>query len=146
MPVKKISCLSTVATKPIGFDPIDCLFDCDQITVRELISRAVSEQCLVLTQRSTKDLREAENSLARMFSSGPPGPKQAEDKGSRTVPLAKQRELDVDAEIAKALHGFSQGAFLIMVGRQRCKTLDELVAITPNDAIQFIRMTPLIGG
>lgn len=148
MPELDITCLNTVASRPSGIDAVRCFFPEPQISVRQLIEMAVREQCRQLEQRYRTDLEAAEMQLARQYLSAA---QVAEQVVNGRVTLAGAHVagvtgLDVEREIARAWLGFQSQAFMILVGAQRCTTLDEPVRLAATQPVQFIRMIPLVGG
>lgn len=56
------------------------------------------------------------------------------------------READLDAAIASALQGFSDGLFRVFIGDREAEALDEPLDLQENDTITIIRLVMLTGG
>ncbi|MGZ5649204.1 MAG: hypothetical protein ACXWG8_02645 [Usitatibacter sp.] len=148
MPELTISCLSTVPSRDSGIDAVQCLFQARQIRVRELIALAVREQCAQLSRRHAADLSEAACRLARQYLTAADIADQT--AAGRVVSGVREpavrKGLDVEREIAVAMKGFEQGAYIVLVGEHRCTSLDESVILALTQPVHFIRMLPLAGG
>jgi hypothetical protein len=49
-------------------------------------------------------------------------------------------------EIEKALRAFEAGHFLLLVNKHRIQSLNEEIILTADTQVQFLRLTPLVGG
>ncbi len=68
-----------------------------------------------------------------------------QDVGKIGLGSKRRRQVDPEEEYQKALQAFEQNVFLILVdGRQR--KLDDIITVTPQTNITFIRLVPLVGG
>jgi len=68
-----------------------------------------------------------------------------QDAGKIGLGSKRRRQVDPEEEYQKALQAFEQNVFLILVdGRQR--GLDDVITVTPQTNITFIRLVPLVGG
>ena len=56
------------------------------------------------------------------------------------------READLEAAIASALQGFSDGLFRVFIGDRESGALDEPLDLQENDTITIIRLVMLTGG
>ena len=63
-----------------------------------------------------------------------------------TVEPARPREVDRDAEVAKALEAFGERRYFVVLDGHRLEDLDEVIALTPASKLQFVRILPLVGG
>lgn len=125
MPEITITYLSTTPAERRAIDPIKLLIEGRQLTVRQLIEQAVKEQ-----SRACRDTRSPDTGAPLKSAS------------ATTAPTT----VDIDAEIERALSGFANREFLILVGDHRCLTLDETIRIELGAPVQFIQMIPLVGG
>jgi hypothetical protein len=63
-----------------------------------------------------------------------------------TIGSARRREIDRDAEVARALKAFGDRRYFVVLDGHRLEDLDEVVTLTPATKLQFIRVLPLVGG
>ncbi len=49
-------------------------------------------------------------------------------------------------EIARALDAFGRGRYFVVVDGSRRTDLDEVITLTAETKIQFVRVLPLVGG
>lgn len=148
MPELTISCLSTVPSRDAGIGAVQCLFPAREIRVRELIALAIREQCAQLSRRHATDLAEAACRLERQYLTAADIAEQAAAGrvASGVRDPSARKALDVEREIAAAMKGFEQGAYIVLVGEHRCSSLEESVSLALTQPVHFIRMLPLAGG
>ncbi|WP_338872999.1 hypothetical protein WBJ53_29395 [Spirosoma sp. SC4-14] len=60
--------------------------------------------------------------------------------------IRSKRLIDSEKQVYIALDAFQKNGFFILIGNHQAETLDELVSLTNNTTISFIKLTPLIGG
>jgi len=125
----------------------------ERLTVAELIQRAVEEGVREEAMKRVQKMPE----LLGIFS-----PKEASQRGYLTeaeiAALQQQGKVlspdqlngiataDAKAQVKKALRAFQVGTYIILIDNKRVKTLDEEITFSPTTSIQFLRLTPLIGG
>ncbi len=56
------------------------------------------------------------------------------------------RAADPDVCVAKALEGFENNAFILLVDDKQIETLEEPIDISENSVVTFLKLTPLVGG
>lgn len=143
-----VSCLSTLPSEQPAIDAVRCLFPEERVTVRDLIERAVREQCKTLSTRFAADLARAAQQMARQYLTADEiAQSRATGRVALREPAAKGAPaLDVNAEIRRACQAFSDRNLMIVVGDARCESLDQAVTLGIERPVQFVRMVPLIGG
>lgn len=124
----------------------------ERLTVAELIQRAVEEG---VREEAAKRVQKMPGSLG-IFA-----PKEAKQRGYLTKEeIAAQQQHgkisspdqlsistpDASAQVKKALRAFQVGTYIVLIDNKRVKTLDEEITFSPTTSIQFLRLTPLIGG
>jgi hypothetical protein len=57
-----------------------------------------------------------------------------------------KRELDWEAQYAKALEAFAGNGFIMLVNDKQIEALDEVVALTTGTRVSFLKLVPLVGG
>ena len=58
----------------------------------------------------------------------------------------KYQPVDAEAQIAVALKAFEQNGFFILADSRQLETLDETVYLHEGLIVNFIKLTPLVGG
>ena len=58
----------------------------------------------------------------------------------------KHQPVDAEAQIAIALKAFEQNGFFILADNHQLETLDETVYLHEGLVVNFIKLTPLVGG
>lgn len=121
----------------------------ETITVAELIRRTVEEQVGELRARQYLDFEQARRTLDRQYLTAEEMVEQAEQGAIRPRPSRRAlhpRQVDPEAEVARALHAFEGGAYLILVDGRRVERLDEEIRFAPGTTVTFLRLMPLVGG
>jgi hypothetical protein len=117
----------------------------ERLTAAELIRRVVEERIREITAFQRLAQLAANQSETLLFLAANPtnsGMKSTKPLLPRgTVPPSLPQ-----AEVEKALHAFEARHYLLLVNNQRVKSLDEEIALTAGVQIQFLRLTPLVGG
>lgn len=60
--------------------------------------------------------------------------------------LRTKRQLDWEEQFDKALEAFDRYRFILLVDERQVETLDEVIAITPETSVTFLKLVPLVGG
>ena len=110
-------------------------FPSERVTIRELIRERVYQEV------SDYNARSKQGGLFR-------GLVQPTDT-ERTLngfQVPKHREIDWQAQFARALDAFSRNGFFILVDDRQAATLDETFVIGPRTQVSFVKLTPLVGG
>jgi hypothetical protein len=64
----------------------------------------------------------------------------------RNSPKNKPEPADPEASGYRALEAFQRNAFFVLVDNKQVDRLDEILPITPQSTVSFVRLTPLVGG
>lgn len=56
------------------------------------------------------------------------------------------RRVNVEKQIALALQAFGQNGYFILVDDNQVERLDDVILMTDNTKISFIKLVPLVGG
>lgn len=115
----------------------------EKISAAELIRRTVEER---VHEESMQNIL-----LASAGQRGYLTPEEIEkqaSQGSVVSPKAPHRSArsQVEKQVERAQAAFSTGAYLLVVDRQRVLALDEMITLTPDSRVTFLRLTPLAGG
>lgn len=105
----------------------------DRITVRELVRLRVREEVARHNARPSALFR------------GLVQPTDAEQavNGYR-LPRARRLDWEQQAEIAEA--AFARNGFFILVADRQVESLDEVVDLTQDPHVAFVKLVPLVGG
>jgi len=57
-----------------------------------------------------------------------------------------RRNLDWQEQFDKAVEGFQRNAFILLVDDLQVDDLDQLIAISPETQVTFVKLVPLVGG
>jgi hypothetical protein len=125
----------------------------ERLTVAELIQRTVEEG---IREEAVRRMKSMPNIQATFLSP------QASKRGYLTEEeIAAQQQRgkihfpnqhdgismpDAKTQVQKALRAFQVGTYIVLINDKRIKTLDEEIIFSPTTSIQFLRLTPLVGG
>ncbi|MHB1132337.1 MAG: hypothetical protein ACYC4L_08120 [Chloroflexota bacterium] len=62
------------------------------------------------------------------------------------VQQPRPRQISAAAETERALTAFEERRFFVLVNGARVADLDEMLTLTPETKLQFVRILPLVGG
>ena len=111
-------------------------FPSERITVRDLIRERVYQEVSEYNFRSRR-----EGGIFR-------GLVQPTDT-ERTLngfKVPKNRDIDWEAQFARAIDAFGRNGFFILVDDRQAETLDQEIVIGPSTQVSFMKLTPLVGG
>ncbi|HEX8492123.1 MAG TPA: hypothetical protein VF658_04720 [Pyrinomonadaceae bacterium] len=60
--------------------------------------------------------------------------------------LRTKRQLDWEEQLDKALEAFDRYRFILLVDDRQVEALDEVIEITPETSVTFLKLVPLVGG
>ncbi|MCB1177631.1 MAG: hypothetical protein KDK36_08650 [Leptospiraceae bacterium] len=105
----------------------------DKLTVKEIIKIRVEREV------------EKYNETTAGYFNGLIQPKEAEStkEGFR---LKEKRKIDTKEQVEKAIKGFEENSFLVLINDSQVDNLDEVIELTENTEISFVKMIPLVGG
>lgn len=118
----------------------------DSLTVEELISLTVEEQVRDLLIHRKLDAEKARQILQRQYLTEADVREQSMHGAVKHPTEKPQKAIDTQMEIMKALKGFEQGAYIIVVDGKQVEKLDEVVTLLVQSKVTFVRLTPLVGG
>jgi len=129
--------------------PVELTLTVEQISVRELIGRAVTEQIQTLARQHQANTKVIQMALARHYLTAKDVEVQAEEGRIRLARPPKRGHappLQTEQEIAKALDGFEKRAFRVVVDGVMLGSLDDRVALGQDAKVFFLRLIPLVAG
>ena len=124
----------TAAGEPVHEFPLE--FPSERITVRELIRERVYQEVTDYNFRSRR-----EGGVFR----GLVQPTNTE-RTLNGFKVPKDRDIDWEAQFARAIDAFGQNGFFILVDDRQAEALDEAIDISPSTQVSFVKLTPLVGG
>jgi hypothetical protein len=119
----------------------------EKITVRELISRTVTEQIKELTETQKAQAATIHLVLARQYLTTK-DINQLTETGRIRLPSEKKVNkadsavINVEEEINKALNGFDTQAFRVLADGDQMESLDQELVLTDDTKLVFLRLTP----
>jgi hypothetical protein len=111
-------------------------FENERVTVRELIRERVYQE---VTEYNFRGRREG-----GVFR-GLVQPTDTE-RALNGFKVPKGRDIDWEAQFARAIDAFGRNGFFILVDDRQAETLDETIVIGPGTHVSFVKLTPLVGG
>ncbi|TWV82363.1 hypothetical protein [Moraxella sp. VT-16-12] len=109
-------------------------FDTPTITAQELITRRVRTEVYAYNQKA----EHAINPVSLII----PTDQERILNGKPTV----RKFIDPDKQVQIALDAFKNNGFFILVDDRQLTKLDDTITITPDTKVNFIKLTPLVGG
>lgn len=112
---------------------IDLFFKHELITVKELIEARVMKE--------VKDFNER---LPEYFQ-GLVQPTRAEQtlNGYR---LRERKKIDAEKQVYIALDAFQKNGYFVLIDDKQADSLEQEVLLTASSTINFVKLTPLVGG
>ena len=115
----------------------------ETVTARELIAIRISEEIDLLEKRA-EEMR-LEHNLTRSFliRFDPTSPEAKLNKKLNTKP---SQTFNHTAEIVAAERAFQSNRFVMLFNEKQIEDLDQVLSITPECEVVFLRLVPLVGG
>ena len=111
-------------------------FASERITVRELIRERVYQEVSEYNFRTRR-----EGGVFR----GLVQPTDTE-RSLNGFKVPKNRDIDWEAQFERAIEAFGQNGFFILIDDRQAEALDETIVIGPSTHVNFVKLTPLVGG
>src|SRR6185503_8000678 len=124
----------TATGTPVHEFPLE--FQSERITVRDLIRERVYQEVSEYNFRSRRE---------GGFFRGLVQPTDAE-RTLNGFKVPKHRDIDWEAQFARAVDAFGRNGFFILVDDRQAETLDEPITIGSGTHVSFVKLTPLVGG
>ena len=106
----------------------------EQLSVQEIISQRV----ILEVDNYNNKMTQKENNYDLIT---PKKEEQILNKGVRN-----RRKINKEKQIQRALDAFNQNGFFILINDLQAESLDQQVTISDNLLINFVKLTPLVGG
>ncbi|MEO8392643.1 MAG: hypothetical protein ABI700_06590 [Chloroflexota bacterium] len=119
----------------------------ESLTVQDLITRTIKEQVHDLLINRKIDAENILRMLDRQYLIDADVQREAR-RGAVKVPSTRLHPLaiNIEAEVERALRGFEQKAYLMVVDGEQPDSLTDVITLRPTSKITFLRLTPLVGG
>ncbi|GAB7529239.1 hypothetical protein PS3A_16480 [Pseudomonas sp. 3A(2025)] len=138
-------CLKGARQEPL-LPPVSLTPTSATLTVAELIRLTVAEQIAALSVQHWLEHLSVREVLDRQYLSERDIRQQARE-GAVVMPQpGVAPDVDVDAEVERALKGFATRAFRVLHNGVMLQRLDEIIDLSPPSTLAFIRLVPLVGG
>ncbi|MEQ7802006.1 hypothetical protein ABDJ41_19580 [Pedobacter sp. ASV1-7] len=112
---------------------INLEFATDFVTVQDII-----------TSRVIKEVENYNSKLPAYFN-GLIEPSDAE-KTLNGYKLKPKKIIDAEKQVYVALDAFQRNVFFVLIDNQQSESLEQMVELSKNTTISFIKLTPLVGG
>ena len=115
------------------FNETPISFDSELTTVRAIITARVGAEV------------DAYNNRLPEYYQGLVQPSDAENtlNGYR---LRNRRKIDPEQQCTVALDAFSKNGYFVLIDNIQAESLDQMIVLTDQTDISFVKLTPLIGG
>lgn len=110
----------------------------EQVTVREIIRSRVYEEVQNFNRQAQADIFRG---LVQ-----PTDTEKILNGKQTSYKLKKHRQLDWNEQYAKAIEAFERNGFFILIGDRQPESLDEVVTISTETNVSFVKLTMLVGG
>ncbi|RSK36259.1 hypothetical protein [Hymenobacter metallilatus] len=105
----------------------------EMLTVRDLIARRVHQEVAAYNHRQAGIF----NGLVQPTAS---------ERALNGFRLRQPTPIDAEEQLYKALEGFQQNSYFVLVNNRQVESLEEEVWIGAGATASFIKLTPLVGG
>lgn len=105
----------------------------ESLTVRELIRLRVYQEVQTYNEQQSE------------YFNGLVQPTDAE-RTLNGYRLSRPRFLDWEQQYERALEAFEQNGFIVLVGNRQMERLEEVMTITADLPVSFLKLVPLVGG
>ena len=122
------------------FNELELKFDRLEVTIRDIIVERVYAEVTLYNKKAEQ---------YRFSLVQPKSDEMMLNQGSKRQNQRANKQpkyIDAEKQVAVALAAFESNGFFILVDDQQAETLDQEVHITAETLINFIKLTPLVGG
>ena len=112
------------------------------LKLRDLIEHVVINEVAAFEKRREARLLDRVLSPRQIDEGEVRGKISPEGRGSKLPP---QKPIDTASAVQTALEAFIDGLYLVVIDEQEYRDLDEIVHLTPDSKLTFIRLTFLAG-
>ena len=116
-----------------SINEIDVQFEAEEITVKDLIMSRVRKEVDIY------------NSKVEPLYSGLVVPEKIEQILNKKAP-DDRRKVDFEKQAYQALAGFLNSQFFVIVNDKQVESLEQRINVQAIKEVEFIKLTPLVGG
>ncbi|MEO8350342.1 MAG: hypothetical protein ABI680_01345 [Chthoniobacteraceae bacterium] len=106
----------------------------ERLTVREILRARIWQEVADFNQHP----QETFNGLVQ--------PGDVERTLNRATKPGEPRQIDWEAQFRRACEAFDANGFFVLIGDRQAESLDEEFDIGVETEVQFVKLTPLVGG
>ncbi|HMQ32345.1 MAG TPA: hypothetical protein PKD53_16555 [Chloroflexaceae bacterium] len=119
----------------LGRPPVEFILGvpANQLSVRELIRARIEQEVAAYNERQGEYF----HGLVQ------PSATELTLNGYR---MPRQRRIDPDEQVRRALDAFMRNGFLVLIDDQQVDQLDAEVVLAPSTVVTFLKLVPLVGG
>jgi hypothetical protein len=114
-------------------DEIDLTFQSNKVTVKEIIETRVIQEVKTYNKKKPE------------YFHGLVQPLDAE-KTLNGYKLKTKKEVDPEKQVYIALDAFKKNNFFVLIDSYQSESLDQVVTLKADTEINFLKLTPLVGG
>ena len=115
------------------YNEVDITLNSEIVTVKEIITARIYSE----VKAYNKKLPEYFNGLVQ--------PTDAE-KTLNGYKVKGKKKVDAEKQAYTALEAFKKNAYFLLIDNIQAESLEQMIVITGNTNISFIKLTPLVGG
>jgi hypothetical protein len=112
---------------------INVSFDQDLVTVKDIIEARVLQEV------------ESYNNTKPEYFQGLVQPSNAE-KTLNGYRMKERKKVDGEKQVYIALDGFNKNVYFVLINGKQAETLDQEVTLSSTTTVNFVKLTPLVGG
>lgn len=110
----------------------------ERITVRDLIRERVSHE--------VREFNRRQGELTFRGLVQPTDTEQILNGAGVAFRLKRHRPIDWEVQFERAMVGFANNGFFVLIDHQQADSLDQEFMIGPTTRVSFVRLIPLVGG
>jgi hypothetical protein len=112
---------------------IDLEFATEWVSIKDIITARVSQEVEEYNQKQGEFFR------------GLVIPSEAEQT-LNGYKIKDKKRIDVEKQVYVALHAFQNNGFFVLIDDVQSEDLEQRVQLKPDTSINFVKLTPLVGG
>ena len=112
---------------------VDLAFASEQVTVKDIIEARVIQEV------------DRYNSKKPEYFNGLVQPQDAE-KTLNGYRMKTRKAIDPEKQVYIALNAYMKNGYFILIDKKQAGPLEEMVMLKPDTEINFVKLTPLVGG
>lgn len=109
----------------------------ERITVQDLVRERVRQEVQHFNRKGAQEFQ----GLVQ-----PEGAEMVLNGRTTAFRMQKHRPLDAEEQVTRALEGFSNNSYFILIDDKQAETLEQEFTISPATRVSFVKLTPLVGG